>query len=99
MKRYWTTAELRMIRDNLKLSDKKLADMLGRTAISIKKVRLRNGMAKGKKAGCPKSLSDEQIDSLWIHRDCIEAIQAGDIMGQVRAFASAVLAAAQGQKP
>jgi len=64
MKRYWTTAELRMIRDNLKLSDRKLADMLGRTAISIKKVRLRNGMAKAKKSGRTKSLSDEQIDEI-----------------------------------
>ena len=71
MKRYWTTAELRMIRDNLKLSDKKLADMLGRTAISIKKVRLRNGMAKQKKSGRPKSLSDEQIEEIRLSKHTV----------------------------
>jgi len=64
MKRYWTTAELRMIRDNLKLSDRKLAELLGRSMISVKKVRLRNGMAKAKKSGRIKSLSDEQIEEI-----------------------------------
>jgi hypothetical protein len=43
----------------------------------------------------PLTLSDEKLDSLWIHRDCMEAIQAGDILKQVRVFARAVLAAAQ----
>lgn len=29
-------------------------------------------------------LTDRQIDDLWVYRDCIEAIQAGDILAQVR---------------
>jgi hypothetical protein len=39
------------------------------------------------------TLTDAQLDSLWIKRDCIKAIQDGDIMAQVRAFARTVLAA------
>jgi hypothetical protein len=44
------------------------------------------------------ALTDAQLDSLWIKRDCIKAIQDGDIMAQVRAFARTVLAAG-GAKP
>lgn len=36
-----------------------------------------------------RELSDQQIDDLWIYRDCIEAIQAGDIFAQVRSVVRA----------
>ena len=38
-------------------------------------------------------LSDDDLETMWLRRDCSAAIQAGDIIGQVRAFARAVEAA------
>jgi hypothetical protein len=38
-------------------------------------------------------LSDDDLETMWLRRDCIAAIQAGDIIGQVCAFARAVEAA------
>jgi hypothetical protein len=40
-----------------------------------------------------KPLSDYTLERMWLQRDCIAAIQSGDIMGQLRAFARAVEAA------
>jgi DNA-binding transcriptional regulator YiaG len=64
MKRYWTTEELRMIRDNLKLSDRRIADLLGRSVVSVKRCRMRNGLVKANKSGRIRSLSDEQIEEI-----------------------------------
>ena len=43
------------------------------------------------KSGQAASLTDDQINDLWIRRDCIEAIQAGDISAQVRCVVRAAL--------
>lgn len=37
-----------------------------------------------------KPLSDYEIDRAWIQRDCLAAIQAGDILAQVRSFVRSV---------
>lgn len=39
-------------------------------------------------------LTNAQIDSLWIRRDCIDAIQCGDLLAQVRNVVRAALSAA-----
>lgn len=49
---------------------------------------LQNAMAEIERV---RSLTDAQIDDLWIRRDCIEAIQAGDICAQVRCVVRAAL--------
>jgi hypothetical protein len=38
-------------------------------------------------------LSDKRLDALWYHRDCLDAINRGDLMAQLRVFARAVIAA------
>ena len=40
-----------------------------------------------------KPLTEAQIDTLWLQRDCLDAIKAGDILAQVRSFARAIEAA------
>jgi hypothetical protein len=35
-------------------------------------------------------LTDDELDDIWIHRQCIEAIQRGDILAQFRAAGRAV---------
>ena len=40
-----------------------------------------------------KPLCEAQIDTLWLQRDCFDAIKAGDILAQVRSFARAIEAA------
>lgn len=44
----------------------------------------------------PERLTDSQIDDLWLYRDCIKAIQAGNILAQVRCVVRAAIAKAQG---
>jgi len=42
----WTTGEIRLIEENIDLTDKKLAEMLGRSFHSVKRCRKRHGLTK-----------------------------------------------------
>ena len=41
-------------------------------------------------------LTDVEIDDMWFRRDCINAIQSGDILAQVRSVTRAAIAKATG---
>jgi hypothetical protein len=45
------------------------------------------------------ALTDEQILGMWATRDCIEAIQAGDLGAQLRVFARAIERHLNGSQP
>jgi hypothetical protein len=49
IQRRTTTTDLRTIRANMDKTDAELGAMLGRTAASVKKLRLRYGIIKGKR--------------------------------------------------
>lgn len=69
----WTTGEIRLIEENINLTDKKLAAMLGRSFHSVKRCRKRYGLTKRALFRGKYKLSKSEINEIRSSRkDVVE---------------------------
>ncbi len=73
--KYWTTNELRFVRDNLKLRDKEIGQVLGRSELSVRMARYIHQIKKHSRI----SADEVQVIERTMH---LPATEAAEMLGR-----------------